>query len=189
MPSPASPSPASPSTASPSAAAAFPAGPPASGRDLGLVALALSSGTDWRRTVRFDPAQRWYARIAATDTYEAWLLSWLPGQRTGPHDHGGSAGAFLVLQGELDETAYGTARITEAPGATGAVAATASTRLLVAGAVRRFGERHIHDVRAAGPVPAVSLHVYAPALTRMTRYDWDGERLMARATEAAGADW
>nr|WP_231135072.1 cysteine dioxygenase family protein [Motilibacter deserti] len=142
--------------------------------------MAVSDDIAWRRTVRFDPAERWFTRVAATSSYEAWLLSWLPGQGTGPHDHGGSAGAFLVLQGELEEAGYATT-----PGRSTATA----TRRLGTGSVRRFGAQHVHDVRAVGDVPAVSLHVYAPALTRMTRYAWDGDRLVVRATEAAGADW
>ena len=39
-----------------------------------------------------------------TDDYEAWLLTWLPGQSTGLHDHGGSAGAFTVLSGVVEES-------------------------------------------------------------------------------------
>nr|WP_196791107.1 cysteine dioxygenase family protein [Motilibacter aurantiacus] len=145
--------------------------------DLGLLALAVSDDVGWRRSVRFDPDQRWYARVAATATYEAWLLSWLPGQGTGPHDHGGSAGAFLVLRGELAESSYALG------------SATAPTQRLGTGSVRRFGPRHIHDVRNVGAVPAVSLHVYAPALRAMTRYGWEEGALVARSREKAGSDW
>ena len=52
---------------------------------------------------RFDPLQRWYHRLAATDEYEVWLLTWLPGQGTDLHDHGGSAGALAVVSGEVTE--------------------------------------------------------------------------------------
>ena len=41
------------------------------------------------------------AALAAVDS--RWLLSWLPGQGTGLHDHGGSAGAFAVVRGTLHE--------------------------------------------------------------------------------------
>ncbi len=45
--------------------------------------------------------ERWLALVV-------WLLSWLPGQRTGFHDHGSSGGAFTVVQGCLRErAAYG----------------------------------------------------------------------------------
>ena len=39
----------------------------------------------------------------ADEHHEAWLLTWLPGQGTDWHDHGGSAGAFVVVQGALVE--------------------------------------------------------------------------------------
>src|SRR5260370_36540647 len=48
---------------------------------------------EWVARVRLDPEGRWYERIHTTDGYEVWLISWLPGQSTGVHDHGGSAGA------------------------------------------------------------------------------------------------
>lgn len=35
--------------------------------------------------------------------YEAWLLSWLPGQGSGPHDHGRSSCVLTVLAGTLTE--------------------------------------------------------------------------------------
>ena len=57
----------------------------------------------WQGLIRYDAASRYYARLAAEPGYEAWLLTWLPGQGTDWHDHGGSAGAFLVLQGTLTE--------------------------------------------------------------------------------------
>jgi hypothetical protein len=50
---------------------------------------------DWPLAPRFDPRQRWYHRLATTDQYEVWLLTWLPGQGTDLHDHGGCAGALV----------------------------------------------------------------------------------------------
>ena len=63
-----------------------------------------SSPADWVARVRLDPEGRWYERIHMTDDYEVWLISWLPGQSTGFHDHGLSAGAFGVVWGALDES-------------------------------------------------------------------------------------
>ena len=58
---------------------------------------------EWLGRVRYDPGRRWYQRLTCDDDHEVWLLSWLPGQRTGFHDHGESAGAFTVARGTLRE--------------------------------------------------------------------------------------
>ena len=125
---------------------------------------------------RFDADRRWYTRLGAADDHEAWLLTWLPGQHTDLHDHGGSAGAFLVVSGVLDESLVT---------ADGALADTA----MVAGTVREFGAHHIHRIVNRGTVPAVSVHVYAPALSAMTRYRLAGGRLVVESMNLAGVDW
>src|SRR5258708_39269410 len=57
----------------------------------------------WMSRVRLSADGRWYERIHVDGSYEIWLISWLPGQATGFHDHGGSAGAFGVVWGALEE--------------------------------------------------------------------------------------
>src|ERR1022692_2779293 len=59
----------------------------------------------WLSQVRYDASKRWYQRLMLDEQYEVWLLSWLPGQQTGFHDHGPSAGAFSVALGRLRERA------------------------------------------------------------------------------------
>jgi predicted metal-dependent enzyme (double-stranded beta helix superfamily) len=93
------------------------------------------------------------------EEHEMWLLSWLPGQHTGFHDHGGSAGALAVARGLLLERA--------APGGRPEPAG----RVLSAGAVRSFGPAYVHDVRNDSACPAVSIHAYSPPLARMRRYE------------------
>ena len=105
-----------------------------------------------------------------------------PGQSTGLHDHGGSAGAFAVLEGALEE------RVVVPQGHDATPRMSTRAREYRAGALRSFGARHIHDVEARR-VPAISLHVYAPALAVMTRYTLDDGVLVALAPERAGADW
>lgn len=129
----------------------------------------------WPVLPRFDPVDRWYARIAEADDHEVWLLTWLPGQETDLHDHGGSAGAFVVVEGVLTEQTVGRGRLVE-------------TRL-PAGRWRRFGPRHVHGVANRGNTPAVSVHVYGPALRSMTRYRFDDGRLYTREIEKAGVSW
>jgi len=113
---------------------------------------------EWLGLVRYDPGRRWYQRLTCDDDHEVWLLSWLPGQRTGFHDHGESAGAFTVARGTLRErTAPG-----HRPGPSVPV---------VRGAVRSFGPRYVHDVINASVRPAVSVHAHSPPLSSMRRFE------------------
>jgi predicted metal-dependent enzyme (double-stranded beta helix superfamily) len=146
------------------------------------IALQLAGQVDvWRPLLHVDPERRWYTRLADGEGWEAWLLTWLPGQGTDLHDHGGSAGAFTVLSGELQE-------LTPAP--TDADPSRTTARVLQAPQVRAFGPSHIHQVTGIGDTAAASLHVYGPALTVMNRYRLDAERGPVLAvTERAGTDW
>src|SRR5215213_10240144 len=126
---------------------------------LAIAAAYASAPDEWPVAPRFNPVDRWYHRLDATPDYEVWLLTWLPGQGTDLHDHGGSAGAFQVISGSLTED-------TVQPGLTPRITA----RELGEGAGRRFGTRHIHRITNRSTRPAVSLHVYGPALSTMTRY-------------------
>ena len=135
---------------------------------------------DWPLAPRFDPLRRWYHRLAAEPDAEVWLLSWLPGQGTDLHDHGGSAGAFVVVSGTLTEYTVKTL-----PGSAPRLASDS----LYPGDGRAFGPHHIHQITNAATQPAVSLHVYGPALREMTRYHIADGQLLVTAVDRAGADW
>ena len=108
---------------------------------------------EWLSRVRLSAEGRWYERIHRADDHEIWLISWLPGQATGFHDHGESAGAFAVALGGLEEYDI------------------AGSRAVAAGQVRGFGPGYVHDVRNLAAAPAVSVHVYSPPLAVMNRYE------------------
>jgi predicted metal-dependent enzyme (double-stranded beta helix superfamily) len=145
---------------------------------LGLARHYAAKPEDWPLAPRFDPAQRWYHRLAAEADHEVWLLTWLPSQGTDLHDHGGSAGAFVVVSGELTETT---------------VAGTDRPRLidtaLAPGTGRWFGAHHIHQITNNGGRPAVSVHVYGPALKTMTRYRLTDGALRIASVDRAGVAW
>ena len=142
-----------------------------------------SSPAEWVARVRLDPEGRWYEQIRVDDALELWLISWLPGQSTGFHDHGGAHGAFGVVWGELDE--HMVARV---PGGPAGSVGTA-VRAVSAGQVRAFGAHHVHDVRNSSPDSvAVSVHAYSPPLSAMTRYDLTTAGLVPIGTEGA-EDW
>jgi rhodanese-related sulfurtransferase len=122
----------------------------------GIVSRILSEPQEWMNRVRLVHDRRWYERLEVHDDYDVWLLSWLPGQGTGFHDHGGSSGAFAVAAGSLEEQRPG-----EPP-------ATLQGR-----DVRAFGPRYVHDVRNGSGAPAVSIHAYSPPLTDMNHYALD----------------
>ncbi|WP_405780259.1 cysteine dioxygenase [Streptomyces sp. NBC_00859] len=127
--------------------------------------LARSIAADrgrWAHLVEYDAVSRWYHRLRTVPQgpgparagvtplgYEIWLLSWVPGQGSGPHDHGRSSGVLTVLEGTLTER-------TER-----------GVRTLEAGAQRVFAPGYTHEVVNDSLEPAVSLHVYYPGLTEM----------------------
>lgn len=137
-----------------------------------IVAGTAARADHWRDLVRYDPQRRWYRRMELAGEYEVWLLSWQPGQGTGFHDHGGSAGAFAVAVGELQE---------QAVRGRGEVA----VRPVAAGGVRSFGARFVHQVVNNSAGPAVSVHAYSPPLPPMRRYELTPGGLRYIGTEPA----
>ena len=87
------------------------------------------------------------------------------------HDHGGSAGAFWVQSGELEEwsTSVGGGRL--------------GRRLLRHGTGRDFGATYVHSVTNPGVAPALSIHAYSPPLTSMTFYSMLSSGLVANRVE------
>jgi hypothetical protein len=119
------------------------------------------------------PTCRSWELMLASETVEAWVIAWPPGGSVELHDHGGSAGAVVVAQGELVETS-----VVVQP--SGGVALRAST--IGVGRSVGFGGHHVHDIVNAGAVPAISVHVYAPRLTSMTYYQLTEDGLEAGST-------
>jgi predicted metal-dependent enzyme (double-stranded beta helix superfamily) len=121
-------------------------------------------------------ADRWWTRLSADADADVWLLSWLPGQFTDLHDHGDSAAAFAVVQGELTEL-----RLDRA--------GEAAAHRRVPGSVTWVAPGVIHDVHGDGAGPAVSIHAYSPALERMTYYDRSGRAVRTVQTSAPEEDF
>jgi predicted metal-dependent enzyme (double-stranded beta helix superfamily) len=132
---------------------------------------------NWRPTVKFTDGPRWFRRLALATNYEIWLLSWLPGQHTGFHDHGEARGAFAVAQGELRESLAERART------------DVRHRTAAAGSVTSFGGRYLHDVSNVAAEPAVSVHAYSPPLAAMRRYEMTPSGLALVGTERAAVNW
>jgi len=91
---------------------------------------------------------------------DAWILSWMPGQGTGFHDHYISGVGLCVAQGCVreDMMVYGS---------------EPQSRLLREGSTRQGGPGYIHRVNHDEGTPAVTVHVYSP------RLDWVGQYRLA----------
>ena len=152
------------------------------GIDIDYLQIAIEHARrpdDWPLAPRFDPANRWYHRLAESDGFEIWLLTWLPGQGTELHDHGGSAGAFTIVSGLLTEET-----LVDATGRP-----VLQGRAYAQGEGRAFGPYHVHRITNLSRGPAVSVHVYGPALRSMTRYRIENEELLTMTIEREGVDW
>ncbi|MGW3044080.1 cysteine dioxygenase [Kitasatospora sp. NPDC001159] len=121
-----------------------------------LVREIAADRARWEPLVRYDALTRWYARLETGPGYEVWLLSWLPGQSSGFHDHGGSSGVMTVVRGELIERSL--------------TRAGEGARTLRPGTRRVFSSGYLHEVVNGALEPAVSIHLYTPGLTEMNQY-------------------
>lgn len=131
--------------------------------ELANIVSQFASSDGWMEKVRLHAERRWYERLYHGTDYDIWVISWLPGQSTGFHDHGASSGAFVVATGILEE---------HRPGE--------RTRVIYPDKPRAFGPDYTHDVRNVSLAPAISIHAYSPPLGQMNEYELDGIRLVPR---------
>jgi rhodanese-related sulfurtransferase/mannose-6-phosphate isomerase-like protein (cupin superfamily) len=133
---------------------------------LAAIVSKFASTNGWIEKVRLRAERRWYERLYLSSDYDIWVISWLPGQSTGFHDHGSSAGAFVVTSGSLEE---------HRPGE--------QTRTISPNTPLAFAPEYAHDVRNASDAPAISIHAYSPPLDEMNEYELDGGELVRRKRE------
>ena len=131
--------------------------------ELANIVSLFASSDGWIDRVRLSAERRWYERLYQGPDYDIWVISWLPGQSTGFHDHGDSSGAFIVATGILEE---------HRP--------SDQTLVIHPGKSRAFGPGYAHDVRNDSLAPAVSIHAYSPPLSEMNEYELDGSQLIPR---------
>ena len=110
----------------------------------------------WEPLVRVDPDQRRYELLYEDDHIDAWVLSWMPGQGTGFHDHYISGVGLCAAAGVVREDllVYGGDDV---------------ELQLHPGDSRQGGPGYIHRVRHETGEPAVTIHIYSP------RLDWVGQ--------------
>jgi predicted metal-dependent enzyme (double-stranded beta helix superfamily) len=136
---------------------------------LDLVRSTAAHPERWQHHVQFTDDERYFHLLRSDELVDMWLLTWLPGQATTLHDHGGSAAAIAVAQGELHE---------EHADRDGGLEHHSLT-----------GERPhwlapdaVHDIYNSGGPPAISIHAYSPPLRSMTFYERVSGSLVAVRT-------
>jgi hypothetical protein len=107
--------------------------------------------------------ERWFTRLHSDDELDIWLISWVPGEATELHDHGGSLGALTLLSGALHESRWAGDELRR--------------RRLTAGDQAAFPLGWVHDVAWAPSATSLSnsttlsVHAYSPPLTAMSYYE------------------
>jgi uncharacterized NAD(P)/FAD-binding protein YdhS/quercetin dioxygenase-like cupin family protein len=102
-------------------------------------------------------------RVARSEAFEMLVMTWLPGQGSGAHDHAGSVSAFKILRGTADETRYAQA--------VDSLVDPVGTRQLREGEVGIDPGDVIHAVRNERDGELlVSVHVYAPPIRELRRF-------------------
>ncbi len=138
-----------------------------------LASRIARSRLSWQGLVRHDPRERTYVQLHRDAHLDIWLLCWANHQETGLHDHDLSSGAVHVCEGELVED-----RIELRDGLLQRVSEPRAE-----GTTFDFDASHVHCLRhAEGTPPAVSIHVYSPALWRMGYYSVGENGLLRRVS-------
>jgi predicted metal-dependent enzyme (double-stranded beta helix superfamily) len=124
----------------------------------------------WRPLIVVDRERRRYELLYEDERIDIWVLSWMPGQGTGFHDHDISDVGVMCAQGELDEGLL-------------AIGCEVPPVRLRAGVSRNGPGGYIHSVTHVSGEPAVSLHAYSPPLICVGQYRADGDGRLRREAE------
>ncbi len=136
--------------------------------ELEQVAREISARPElWEPLTHADPERRRYELLFEDDRMDAWVLSWMPDQATGFHDHYISSLGLCIAQGCVreDQIRYGAAPV---------------ERQLSAGDSRHGDPSYIHRVRHRDGIPAVTIHVYSPRLDWVGQYRLDDDGVVRR---------
>jgi DNA-binding SARP family transcriptional activator len=122
-----------------------------------LTRSLATSRDSWGHLVRHDATRRVFEPIARSPVAEAWLICWMQGHDSGPHDHDISSGAITVVSGELTEE-----RLTWGASTCPQVFRTLDTF--------DFGPTDIHRVYHSGDDPSTAIHAFSPPLRGLGAY-------------------
>ena len=111
----------------------------------------------WEPLLVCDAARRRYRLLFEDRRLDIWVLSWMPGQATGYHDHGISNVALTALQGSVLEQQI-------------RLRGPDVRRELRPGPVQSGPAGYIHSVTHLSGRPAATLHAYSPPLLEVGQY-------------------
>jgi hypothetical protein len=135
-----------------------------------IVREIAGRGDLWRPLVIIDHSRRRYELLYEDDWIDIWVLSWMPGQRTGFHDHDRSGVGLCCAEGCLDEGQL-------------VLGARAEPVRMTPGVSRNGPGGYIHSVAHVDGAPAVSIHAYSPPLLVVGQYSQDGAGRLVRTPE------
>lgn len=163
-----------------------------------LDAYLSASYEDWKLHASFSELGYGRSRVGISRDVEVLVLSWTPGQASSVHNHGGGRCWLGCIAGEAHEERYLLPEIDDEnadgnAGGTGGAFAPASTSapprpLTYLNEARLFPKQRsyiddsmaLHSVScprdAKGP-GAVTIHIYAPPITKGHSFSKDGRRL------------
>lgn len=122
-----------------------------------LVGAVADDPDTWTPLVVVDPDRRRYRLVYEDDRLDLWVLSWMPGQATGLHDHGVSGVALTTVQGSVTERHL-------------VIGGEPTRRILTPGTVHTGPAGYIHAVGHDEGAPAVTIHAYSPPLVQVGQY-------------------
>jgi uncharacterized NAD(P)/FAD-binding protein YdhS/predicted metal-dependent enzyme (double-stranded beta helix superfamily) len=128
--------------------------------------VSMDAARPW---VRIDPRRYHRGRVVLRDAYELLVMTWLPGQSSVAHDHGGSICGMQVVDGTATERSY----CVEADGSVRSVMQVhVPYGRTISGA--DSGIHSVHNLDRHGTL--VTVHVYSPPLRDFRRFAVHEER-------------
>ena len=133
--------------------------------ELGEISARIVESGLWRDYVAVCEDYRDYRLVFENDYIDVWVLSWLPGQETGFHDHDISEVGLCVAEGAIREHHMH-------------VHQPDSSHVLRPGQPQEGPFGYIHRVEHFEGEPAVSVHSYSPPLAWVGQYRESGGQMV-----------
>lgn len=132
--------------------------------ELAAVSRRIVESGVWRDYVTVCEEYRDYRLVYENDYVDIWVLSWMPGQETGFHDHDISEVGICTADGVIREHHL---HLTH----------PATDHLMEPGDTQEGPFGYIHRVQHESGEPAVSVHSYSPPLAWVGQYREEGDQL------------